>query len=63
MTLSVIRRRDSAVGIVTGYEVDGRGVGVWVPVVHVVQTGSAAHPASYPMDIRGFFPRSKAAGA
>jgi hypothetical protein len=23
---------------------------------HRVQTGSGAHPASYPMDIRGFFP-------
>jgi hypothetical protein len=28
-----------------------------------VQTGSGAHPASYPMDIRGSFPGGKAAGA
>jgi len=28
-----------------------------------VQTGSGAHPASYPMGTRGSFPRGKAAGA
>jgi hypothetical protein len=28
-----------------------------------VQTGSGAHPASYPMDITGSFPGGKAAGA
>jgi len=30
---------------------------------HRVQTGSEAHPASYPMGTRVFFPGSKAAGA
>jgi hypothetical protein len=30
---------------------------------HRVQTGSGAHPASYPMGTRGSFPRGKAAGA
>jgi len=30
---------------------------------HRVQTGSGAHPASYPMGIRGSFPGGKAAGA
>jgi hypothetical protein len=29
---------------------------------HRVQTGSGAHPASYPMGARGSFPRGKAAG-
>jgi hypothetical protein len=28
-----------------------------------VQTGSGAHPASYPMGTRGSFPEGKAAGA
>jgi hypothetical protein len=28
-----------------------------------VQNGSGAHPASYPMGIRGSFPGGKAAGA
>jgi hypothetical protein len=47
--------RDSSVGTATGKGLDGRGVGVWVPVgagyfvLHVVQTGSGAHPASYRM--------------
>jgi hypothetical protein len=30
---------------------------------HRVQNGSEAHPASYPMGTRGFFPEGKAAGA
>jgi hypothetical protein len=40
----------------TEYELDGQGFGVRVPVgqeyllLHVVQTGSGAYPASYPMD-------------
>jgi hypothetical protein len=54
------RRRDSVVGIATGYGLDGRGVGVRV---HVVQTGSGVHPTSYPMDTGGSFPAGKAAGA
>jgi hypothetical protein len=29
---------------------------------HRVQTGSRAHPASYPMGTRGYFPGDKAAG-
>jgi hypothetical protein len=33
------------------------------PLLHVVQTGSWAHPASYPMDTEGSFPRGKAAGS
>jgi hypothetical protein len=47
--------RDSAVGIATGYGQDG-GVGIPVPVgqefslLHVIQTGSGAHTASYPVD-------------
>jgi hypothetical protein len=61
--------RDSSVGIATGYGLDGQGVGVEVPIrssiffLHVVQTGSGVHPASYPMGNGGSFPAVKAAGA
>jgi hypothetical protein len=61
--------RDKAAGITVGYGLDGRGVGVRVPLgagifsSPVVQTGSGAHPASYPMGTKGSFPRGKAAGA
>jgi hypothetical protein len=65
---STSRGRDSAVGMATGYGLDGRGAGVGVPVgvrfssLHVVQTGSEAHPASYSMGTGGSFPGRKAAG-
>jgi hypothetical protein len=47
--------RGSAVGIASAYGLGNREVGVRVPVglefslLHNVQTGSGAHPASYPM--------------
>jgi hypothetical protein len=59
---------DSAVGIATSHGLDGRGVGVRVQwgngffPLHIVQTGSGAHPASYPVDTGGSFPGGKAAG-
>jgi hypothetical protein len=31
-------------------------------VIYSIQTGSRAHPASYPMGIGGYFPGDKAAG-
>jgi hypothetical protein len=55
--------RDSAVGIATGCGLDDWGIGVRVPVgqefshFHIVQTGTRAHPASYPMGTGGLFPR------
>jgi hypothetical protein len=53
--------RDNVVGRATGYELDDRGVGVReFSQLHFVQTGSQAHPASYPMGTGGSFPRSKA---
>jgi hypothetical protein len=61
--------RDSVVGIATGYGLDGRGVGVRVPVrsriflLHVVQTDSEIHPTSYLLGTGGAFPGAKAAGA
>jgi hypothetical protein len=60
----------SAVCIALGYGLDGRGSRVRFPagvgnlsLHHRVQTGSGAHPASYPMGTRGSFPGGKAAGA
>jgi hypothetical protein len=50
---------DIAVGIATGYELDVWRVGVRVPVgtifynLHVVQTGSGAHLATYHMRTGG----------
>jgi hypothetical protein len=32
-------------------------------LLHIVQTGSRAHPVPYPMGTGGFYPGSKAAGA
>jgi hypothetical protein len=51
-------------------DMDDRGFRVRFPegagnfsLHHRVQNGSGAHPASYPMGIRGSFPGGKAAGA
>jgi hypothetical protein len=61
--------RDRPDGIATSYGMDRQGVGVRVPVVanisplHVVQTGSGIHAASYPVSEGGSFPRSKPARA
>jgi hypothetical protein len=59
--------RDNAVGIrlATGWTTEGRSSspGSVKNFLHVVQTGSGAHPASYPMGTRGSFPEGKAAGA
>jgi hypothetical protein len=55
-------------GTALGYGLDDRGVRITAGAGNFsphyrVQTGSAAHPASYPMDTKGSFPGSKAAGA
>jgi hypothetical protein len=62
--------RDSSVGTALGYGLDDRGSRVRFPVGagnfslrRRVQNGSGAHPASYPMGIRGSFPEGKAAEA
>jgi hypothetical protein len=58
----------SAVGIATGYGLDDRGVGVRFPVglefslLHIVQTGCGAHPASCPTGTVDSFRGGKAAG-
>jgi hypothetical protein len=50
METTVIMKRDSAVGIATGYGLDDRGVAVRVPVGSIIGRG-------------GSFPGGKAAGA
>jgi hypothetical protein len=57
--------RYSVVSITTSYGLDGQGVGPGMVknFLHVVQTGSGAHPASYPVGTEGSFPGGKAAGA
>jgi hypothetical protein len=63
LDFSVDLIRDSAVGIVTGYGLDDQRseFEIWYAqeysILHVVQKGSGAHPASYPMGTGG-----KAAG-
>jgi hypothetical protein len=51
----------SLVGITKYYGLDGRGQDF--SLFHSVQTGSGAHPASYPMSTGASFPRGIAAGA
>jgi hypothetical protein len=58
-----VRSHDSSVGIVLGYGLDDQGSRVRFlagagnfSLHHHVQNGSGAHPASYPMGTRGFFP-------
>jgi hypothetical protein len=60
----------SSVGIVLGYRLDDRESRVRFPagagnfsLLHRVQNGSGAHPASYPMGTRGSFLGDKGAGA
>jgi hypothetical protein len=61
--------RDNVVGIATGYGLDDQVSEFeswWVQefsLLHVVQTSSGAHQASYPMGTGGSFPGGKAAGA
>jgi hypothetical protein len=57
----ILYNRGSSVGIATGYGLDDRGSGIRGAVnfslFHRVQTGSGAHPASYPMGTRVSFTR------
>jgi hypothetical protein len=65
-----ILSHDISVGIALSFGLDDWGSRVRFPVGagnfslhHSVQTGSGAHPASYPVGARGSFPGGKAAGA
>jgi hypothetical protein len=67
---SVLWSRDSAVGTVTGYGLDDRGVGVRVHVgargftlLHSVQTGSGDQPSLLTNGYWGVFSGDTAAGA
>jgi hypothetical protein len=67
---SEFKSRDRSVGTALGYGLDDRGFRAQFPagagnfsLYNRVQNGSGAHPASYPMDIRGFFPGCNVAGA
>jgi hypothetical protein len=62
-----VMTHDGSVGIALGYGMDDRGSRVQLPVGagnfslhHSVQSGSGAHPASYPMGTRGSFPGREA---
>jgi hypothetical protein len=49
-----------------GWTTDGSEFEYWYiqefPLIHVLQTGSEAHPASYPMGTSGIFTGGKEAG-
>jgi hypothetical protein len=59
MHSSNVRSRDSAVSTATGYRLDDEGsefksqLGQEFSFLHIVQTGSGAHPASQPMGTGG----------
>jgi hypothetical protein len=60
---------DSSVSIATGYGLEDCMVWVRFPITagnislhHRVQTGSGAHPTSFPIGTGGSFPRGEAAG-
>jgi hypothetical protein len=53
------RGRNSVARIATGYGLDDQGVGVRVPVDHVIKTGSGVHPMSTGASFHG----GKVAGA
>jgi hypothetical protein len=63
--ISCCDSRDSLVGIATGWTAGVRfPAGVRdISLRHSVQTGSGAHPASYPMGTGVSFSEGKAAGA
>jgi hypothetical protein len=61
--------RDSSVSIALGYGLDNQGSRVRFPagaglfsLHHLIQNGSGAHLASYPMGTRGSLPGGKTAG-
>jgi hypothetical protein len=63
---SFLRNRDSAVGIATGYGLDGRRLGDRIPVdfppIRVVHTGSGTHQASYLLGTGALSPGVKRPG-
>jgi hypothetical protein len=61
--LYLVTVRDSSVGIESDYGLDGRGFILGrskrFSLLHSVQTGSEAHPSSYPMGTGAFSPGIK----
>jgi hypothetical protein len=69
MKIIIIRIIITTVGIALGYGLDDRGSRVRFPartgnfsLHHRVKNGSGAHPASFPMGTRVYFPRVKRPG-
>jgi hypothetical protein len=65
LLLLLLFSRDGSVGIETGYKLQGWGSipgrGKSFYLLHSVQTGPGAHPASYTMGTMGSFPGAKEA--
>jgi hypothetical protein len=62
--LFLYKSQDSTVGIATGWTTRIRFPAVQdCSLLNSVQTGSGAHPASYPMSTGGCFSGGKAVGA
>jgi hypothetical protein len=63
--LYYVMSQGSSVGIATGWTAEGSEFESWYgqvfSLLHVLQTGSRAHPASYPMGFGVSFFRGKAA--
>jgi hypothetical protein len=63
-----MKSRGSVVGIVSGYRLDNKGSefesksGQKSSLLHIVQSGSVAQPASYPMGSASYFPGAKQQG-
>jgi hypothetical protein len=64
----IVKSWDSSVNIATSYRLDDWMIGVWFLAGagnfcpwHCIQTGSGAHPTSYPVGIGSSFPGCKAA--
>jgi hypothetical protein len=68
MFVVYVKCRGSLVVIAASCEVNNRGVVIRVPVgsrislLHIMQTGSGAHPVFHPIGTGGDFPEGKAAG-
>jgi len=59
----VAQYRDEAMGWMTRVQfLEGAMMGLF-SLCHCIWTGSAAHPAFYPVGTRGSFPRDKVSGA
>jgi hypothetical protein len=64
----IIMNLESAIGIATGYGLDDQGVGYRLlmgsklSLLHIIQTGTGAHPSSHTKRILNSFRENKEAG-